>query len=490
MLWNEIKELAKQRPGDIAILGEKKAYSYKELVSWVNVVSTSLTRYQHKVLALFCDNSPEWLLVDLAAQVSEVTLLPLPAFFSNQQLAFAIEKSGACGLVHKLDDSLSKVTELLNTEVLIGDLLCSDLKKVADSELPVSTAKITFTSGSTGQPKGVCLSNNQQFAVAKAIQDSLQLPAGKHLSVLPFSTLLENTAGSYVTLLNGGTIIALPSNQLGFNGSSDFKLSTLLETIEKYKPVSLILLPEILLGIIGAVKKGWAVPSSIEFMAVGGSKVSEQLIQQAQACGLPVYEGYGLSECASVVSLNSAKNNKAGSVGKPLPHLEVRILNNEIIVYGNTFLGYVGEPASWKKSEVGTGDLGFFDEQGYLYVNGRKKNLLISSYGRNISPEWVEGILLSDGLLKKCVVFGDQRPNCVALISLRNNEMPEKSINDSIIKANRSLPDYAQVKKWAVLPQLMSFSTGTMTSNGRPVRDAILKQYQSTINQLYAELGQ
>ena len=487
MLWNEIKELAKQRPSDIAIVGEKKAYTYKELLNGVNVISRFLARYQHKVLALFCDNSPEWLLVDLAANVSGVALLPLPAFFSQQQLAFAIEKSGACALVHKRDDSLSNVTELLNTEVLIGDLLCSDLKNIADSELPVSTAKITFTSGSTGEPKGVCLSNKQQFAVAKATHDSLQLPVGKHLSVLPFSTLLENTAGSYVTLLNGGTIIALPSNQLGFNGSSDFKLSTLLETIEKYQPVSLILLPEILLAIVGAVKKGWTLPSSIAFMAVGGSKVSQQLIQQAQSYGLPVYEGYGLSECASVVSLNSAKNNKAGSVGKPLPHLEVRIVNDEIIVYGNPFLGYVGEPASWKKAEIGTGDLGFLDEQGYLYVNGRKKNLLISSYGRNISPEWVEGVLLSDGLLKQCVVFGDQRPHCIALISLRDEAMPEEIIKDSIIKANRSLPDYAQVKRWAVLPQPMSFSAGTMTSNGRPVRDVILRQYQSTIHQLYSE---
>ena len=487
MLWNEIKELAKQRPSDIAIVGEKKAYTYKELLNGVNVISRFLARYQHKVLALFCDNSPEWLLVDLAANVSGVALLPLPAFFSQQQLAFAIEKSGACALVHKRDDSLSKATELLNTEVLIEDLLCSDLKNIADSELPVSTAKITFTSGSTGEPKGVCLSNKQQFAVAKATHDSLQLPVGKHLSVLPFSTLLENTAGSYVTLLNGGTIIALPSNQLGFNGSSDFKLSTLLETIEKYQPVSLILLPEILLAIVGAVKKGWTLPSSIAFMAVGGSKVSQQLIYQAQSYGLPVYEGYGLSECASVVSLNSAKNNKAGSVGKPLPHLEVRIVDDEIIVYGNPFLGYVGEPASWKKVEIGTGDLGFFDEQGYLYVNGRKKNLLISSYGRNISPEWVEGVLLSDGLLKQCVVFGDQRPHCIALISLRDEAMPEEIIKDSIIKANRSLPNYAQVKRWAVLPQPMSFSAGTMTSNGRPVREAILRQYQSTIHQLYSE---
>ena len=141
MLWNEIKELAKQRPSDIAIVGEKKAYTYKELLNGVNVISRFLARYQHKVLALFCDNSPEWLLVDLAANVSGVALLPLPAFFSQQQLAFAIEKSGACALVHKRDDSLSKVTELLNTEVLIGDLLCSNLKNIADSESPVSDRK-------------------------------------------------------------------------------------------------------------------------------------------------------------------------------------------------------------------------------------------------------------------------------------------------------------------------------------------------------------
>ena len=84
-------------------------------------------------------------------------------------------------------------------------------------------------------------------------------------------------------------------------------------------------------------------------------------------------------------------------------------------------------------------------------------------------------------------MFGDQRPHCIALISLRDEAMPEEIIKDSIIKANRSLPDYAQVKKWTVLPQPMSFSAGTMTSNGRPVRDVILRQYQSTIHQLYSE---
>lgn len=487
MLWERTQEIANQRPDDLAIIGEDKTYTYKELVYWVKVVSRCLTRYQHKVLALFCDNSPEWLLVDLAAQISKVTLLPLPAFFSDKQLTFAIQKSGACGLVHTGDYRLTSITKLLNSDSLICDLFCSDLTEVTDNQLPASTAKITFTSGSTGEPKGVCLSNEQQFSVAIAIQNSLQLPVGQHLSVLPFSTLLENTAGSYVTLLNGGTVIALPSNKLGFNGSSDFNLKMLLDTIDQYKPVSLILLPELLMGVIGAVNKGWHVPSSLEFIAVGGSKVSQQLIQQAQENGLPVYEGYGLSECASVVSLNSAKYNKPGSVGRPLSHLDVRIVEEEIIVSGNSFLGYVGEPTSWKKTEVATGDLGYFDEQGYLYVDGRKKNLLISSYGRNINPEWVEGILLSDGLLKQCVVFGDQKPNCVALISLRNKTTSEEAINDSITKVNQALPDYAQIKNWAVLPKEFSFSDGTMTSNGRPVRGAIFKQYQAAINQLYLE---
>ena len=485
MLWNEIKELAKQRPSDIAIVGEKKAYTYKELLNGVNVISRFLARYQHKVLALFCDNSPEWLLVDFAANVSGVALLPLPAFFSQQQLAFAIEKSGAFALVHKRDDSLSKVTELLNTEVLIGDLLCSNLKNIADSELPVSTAKITFTSGSTGEPKGVCLSNSHQLSVATALQSLVSLKANKHLALLPFSTLLENVAGVYLTLLSGGSVLALSQQTMGFNGSSGLDIKTLLRTIETHQPNSLIVLPELLLALAKSIENGWQPPPSLEFIAVGGSKLSPALLNRAKQLGLPVYEGYGLSECSSVVSLNTNIKERIGSVGKPLKHVSVRIENGEVLISGNTFLGYVNQSGTWNQKLLATGDIGHVDDDGYLYIDGRKKNLLISSFGRNINPEWVESSLLSNGLLKQCVVFGDSKPFCTALLYPFNTSASVDEIQQCVDSNNATLPDYAQIKKWHLLSHPLTLGSGLLTPNGRPKRVAIQDFYQSELAALY-----
>ena len=97
---------------------------------------------------------------------------------------------------------------------------------------------------------------------------------------------------------------------------------------------------------------------------------------------------------ASVACLNLPDNHEPGSVGQPLEHVDIQIESGEIIVHGNSFLGYLDDPASWYPQTVATGDLGHLDENGFLYINGRKKNILISSFGRNISPEWIESQLL------------------------------------------------------------------------------------------------
>jgi long-subunit acyl-CoA synthetase (AMP-forming) len=173
--------------------------------------------------------------------------------------------------------------------------------------------------------------------------------------------------------------------------------------------------------LIGAASQGWKVPSSLRFVAVGGSKVSQKLLQAAHQAGIPAFEGYGLSECASVVSLNAVAAHSTGSCGRPLPGLEVTLEQREIIVLGNAMLGYVNEPASWYLDSIATGDLGFFDDAGFLHIEGRKKNMLISSYGRNISPEWVESELLANPMLAEVILIGDARPYCVALIWLRED---------------------------------------------------------------------
>ena len=152
------------------------------------------------------------------------------------------------------------------------------------------------------------------------------------------------------------------------------------------------------------------------FVAVGGSRVAPELIDKARGVGLPVYEGYGLSECGSVVSLNVVGHTRTGTAGRALPHARLDIDDGEIIVRGSAMLGYVDQPESWNPREIRTGDLGHIDSDGFVHIDGRASNLLITSFGRNISPEWVESELLAGPLLAQAVVVGDARPWCAALV--------------------------------------------------------------------------
>ncbi|MDF1588451.1 MAG: AMP-binding protein [Gammaproteobacteria bacterium] len=484
--WSCITEYSIQKPNALALIGDHNSYSWAELYNSVIALSHQLHAYKDGVVALYADNSPAWVIIDLASRLADITLLPLPLFFSQQQLQHAIASAGTTAIIHQKDDLLSQLLSLSNaSDINLNGFvieLCDDRKKVT---LPAATGKITFTSGSTGQPKGVCLSNDQQIIVAESLLQASEQTQIRHLGILPFSTLLENIGGIYTPLLSGGVVIAVSQSTLGFNGNSGFDLTTFLSAISHFQPDSLIVLPELLLALVGAVKQGWQAPGSLKFIAVGGSRVATTLLEQAQQCGLPVYQGYGLSECCSVVSLNTPSASRIDSIGKVLPPCQVSIEKGEIIVSGNTFLGYIDQPDSWYQTQVATGDLGKLDQDGFLQIEGRKKNLLISSFGRNINPEWIESELLSNGLLQQCVVFGDAKPFCIALVMPRDNTTTNESIQLWIDHVNRGLPDYANIKQWIRLIKPLTFEQGLITSNGRPVRIAILSHFQHKIDSLY-----
>jgi len=222
---------------------------------------------------------------------------------------------------------------------------------------------------------------------------------------------------------------------------------------------------------------------------VGGAPVAARLLQRAEALGLPVFEGYGLSECASVVALNTESEHRTDSVGKPLAHAQVRFAEDgEILVAGATLLGYTGDAPLQPGEFWPTGDIGYLDEQGFLHLTGRKKNIFITSFGRNVSPEWVERELTLHPAIAQAAVFGEARPWNVAVIVPRGNT-PETvaAVSQAIAEANHVLPDYAQVKHW--LPAQAPFlpQNGQLTANGRLKREAIWQIYQPPIEQLYKE---
>lgn len=484
-LWRKLSDIALSQPHSLAIISDDTHYTWEELARAVTTLNNTLRAYSGQVIALYADNCPEWIMIDLACQLANVTLLPLPKFFSEQQINHALTSSGATALIHAENDQIKSDLSLNNLTELCSGYVLSHIEHHHDVALPKGTNKITFTSGSTGQPKGVCLSLEQQLNVAESLLEASELRNSRHLSVMPYSTLLENIGGIYAPLLSGGTVFCMSNKALGFNGQSGFDLPVLLSCINTYKPSSMILLPELLLALVSAVKQGWLPTDSLEFIAVGGSKVSASVLEQAEESGLPVYQGYGLSECGSVVSVNSPKNRLVDSVGKPLPHTYVEIEQGEIVVSGNAFLGYIDQESTWYQDKVYTGDLGSIDQAGFLHIEGRKKNLIISSYGRNISPEWIEGELLANGMLKQCVVLGDAKPFCSALIYPRSESTSNTEISQWIEVINQGLPDYARVKQWVRLQQPLTFDDELLTSNARPVRENILSHFKTTIDTLY-----
>lgn len=487
-LLDKLRAIAASQPTTLALMDAHRDLDWAQMIGAVDLLASRLSPFRGRVVALHADNGIDWVITDLACQQAGVVLLPLPDFFSVAQWRHAVRSTGAAAL---LCDRNSRAVSVLHAiacdEPLSEDLTLHRLAAAEAASLPAGTAKITFTSGSTGQPKGVCLSPDNQLAVAQALLERTGLQQIHHLCVLPLSTLLENIAGIYAPLLSGGMVSVLPSAELGFDGGGQFNSDILLSLIAREQPQSLILLPELLLALMAAVDRGWQVPSSLRFIAVGGSRVSAALLQRAISDGLPVYQGYGLSECSSVVSLNTADQQQAGSVGKPLPHIDVGIVDGEIVVSGNAFLGYVGEPASWGGQRVNTGDLGHLDSDGFLYIEGRRKNLLITSFGRNISPEWLESELLANPMLRHCVVLGDARPFCSALIAPRSEAIPDAFIDNWVQRVNAGLPDYARIRRWQRFVHPPGTENGTLTANGRPVRARIEALYHRQISELYKE---
>jgi len=452
-------------------------------------LARELSAQNIKVLALHGDNSINWMIIDLACQIAGVCLIPVPTFFSTEQIAHVFTTVPVDAVMSEQPDFFIPMLagrDWKNTNTSVGrySLLLLDAAE-QDISLPENTGKITFTSGSTGRPKGVCLSNQQLIKQAQALAEAVGLKQPRHLCLLPLSTLLENVGGIYAPLLAGGEIILPSLSEIGFEGSSSLNPQAFVDIITSNRPDSIILTPQLLTVLVSAAGSGWQPPSSLKFVAVGGGKVSRKVLVQSHQLGIPAYEGYGLSECASVVCLNSDRFHRDGSCGKPLSHLTIEIEDGEIVISGNVMLGYVGEPTSWGKNRIFTGDLGSIDADGYLQISGRKKNLLISSYGRNINPEWVESELLAQPTIAECVVFGEAKPYCIALVSPRNPDESRDSLQHSIDQTNAQLPDYARVRRWQRLPGTLRSQGDLMTDNGRPKREAIAARYAQLIESLY-----
>lgn len=428
-------------------------------------------RPRPRVIGLIADNGLDWITVDLAAQRAGAVLVPLPAFFTAGQLLHAVGSSGMDALFCPEPGLAGRLG--FRPDGLIGDMPWHRREAVAP-DMPADTTKITFTSGTTGTPKGVALSTDQQWAVARSVACALSvLELRRHLCLLPLSVLLENVAGVYAARHAGAECCVPALAEVGMRGASAFDAATCLAAIARYEAHSVILLPQMLAALTAALECGLPAPRTLRFAAVGGARVSPELLLRARRAGLPVYEGYGLSECASVVALNHPGADCPGSVGRPLRHADVRIVGGEIQVR-----------STGKETWVRTGDLGDFDEDGFLRIQGRRKNILITSFGRNVSPEWPESELLAGRSIAQAAVFGEGRAQLMAVVVPVHAGIPDVVLEAEVQAANARLPDYARVARWVRADDAFSVRNGHATANGRPRRDEIWQAYGERLHVL------
>lgn len=446
-----------------------------ELDTMVQALALQLATKGTRVLATLLDNGPAWVIADLAAAQGGLVHVPLPVFFTPAQIGHALQAAGVDTLLVAKGMTIPWTGASVQPVQLAGSSFTLHNRAVEPVPLPLHTGKITFTSGTTGTPRGVCLSDAAMQQVAAGLAESLApLSIERHLCALPLSVLLENIAGVLAPLSQGAACIVLPLEQVGLSGSSRFDPARLQAAVLAHQPHSMILLPQMLRAwTLWLQQTRQRAPASLSMVAVGGASVGAATLLAARTVGIPAYEGYGLSEGASVQTLNLPGADRPGSAGQPLPHSRVRVnAQGELEIAGSLMTGYLGAPegipAWWP-----TGDLGHTDSDGFVHVIGRSKHVLITSFGRNVSPEWVETTLCGQPGVAQAVVFGDAQPALSAVLWPLMPETTDAQLQVAVDAANQTLPDYARVVRWVRARAAFQPDTGLSTANGRPQRKAI-----------------
>lgn len=364
---------------------------------------------EKRTIGIVMRNSSDWVIADVACLLFGFTSLPLPLGFSKYQAEhLAFECSGFL-VDDKGLETLEKRWEIdLNASRLVH------VPSALQTPIPVPASpsfidsadaewicKVIHTSGTTSKPKGVKQSLDGLSAVLQSLLGVVPAAFQKrYLSVVPLSLLIEQVTAVYLPLLSGGTVYFLDEHT-PLIGEAGYTTSAILAQLLKTR-ASAVTVPPMMLDVFLEVAEQNTDPELLSllrnelYITAGGAPISSEKLQRLSAQGIEVHQGYGLSENGSVVSVNTPTHSKLGSVGKPLPHVQVRVTDQQRVEIKSTsmFRGYSWvDPSACSFTEDGwlrTGDIGEFDDEGFLFITGREKNIICLPNGRNVSPEQIE----------------------------------------------------------------------------------------------------
>jgi len=366
-------------------------------------------------------NSSTWIVIDLALQMVGAWHVPMHQHATVQQIHIACRhtqpKLVICEANLAIDCDDAEIVEQREIDDHLQKLtppaaMVAEMQARVDRLNPEETCTIVYTSGTSGEPKGVMLSHanlaSNAIAVALAYEEK---PADRRLNFLPFSHLYARTCDLSTWIVRGSELVLSRSRD------------TILADCQLMQPTLINAVPYFYQKLLeGLREKGrldrpdsirLALGGSVRMCSSGGAKLPLWVIEQFDKQGLLLCEGYGLTETSPVISVSTESERKPGSVGKPIPGVQLRISDtDEIEIRGpNVILGYYhAHPATdfvlsegWLK----TGDLGRIDEEGFLWITGRRKEMIALSTGKKFNPIPLEMALTADPLIAQAVICGE-----------------------------------------------------------------------------------
>ena len=456
------------------------------------------------------------------------------------------------------DDSVRTFDQVceLGQQVENGDQV---YQQASDAVGPDDLASIIYTSGTTGDPKGAMLTHSNFMSNAQAAMRIVSItPDDVFLSFLPLSHVFERMGGHYLPLSGGATIAYAES------------LFTIRQDMQEVRPTIMMSVPRLYEGmherIIRSVKEGsstkqkifhWSVgvgakvsqaiqrkrkPNPIlslkasianklvfqklkavtggrlRFFVSGGAPLSKAIAEFFHAAGILILEGYGLTETSPVISVNQPDRWKFGTVGPIVPGVEVKIAEDgEILSRGPHIMqGYFNKPSDTAEAIDAdgwfhTGDIGEIDEEGFLAITDRKKNILVLSNGKNVAPQPIENQLKQSPYISEIMLLGDQHKSVAALIVPSLDEIKEyakeqqletgdmaallqtqeiqRLIRGEINQYSSDLADFERVRMFTLMAEEFSEESGEMTPTLKLKRSVVMENHKAAIEQMYGDDG-
>ncbi|MBC2717055.1 MAG: long-chain fatty acid--CoA ligase [Desulfobacteraceae bacterium] len=428
---------------------------------------------------------------------------------------------------------------------------------LASEVIPEDLATIVYTSGTTGVPKGAMITHKNIMAVIyslDSIEPKFAYDTDQTVPLLPLSHVFERVAGHFYGMYVGLTasyaesidtfvvdvkekcptvVLAVPrvcekvyQRILGQVEEQDewkqkmfhwgYKIGLeISELREKKKPIPLVLGLKYKLAYTLIFKKlADALGGRVRWMTASGAPTSRDIVLFFNASGITVIEGYGMTECCAPATMSNLSDYKIGTVGKPLPNVGIKIADDgEILIKGdNVFAGY------WKMEKetqnaftddgyLMSGDIGQFDEDGFLMITDRKKDLIITSGGKNIAPQKIEGIFKFDPLFTQFIVVGERKKFLSAMVNINLEQAeriakqqnitftkPEdlldnkdflKIVDEHVAEKNKQLARYETIKKYRIIKNEFSQEGGELTPSLKMKRNVIYDKYTDLIDTMY-----